>query len=133
MYKRQLGNSGSFASDIRGGGEGWSVEGPAILSSAGVKVAFYGPGASRRASPIGRLAGEPILNSAWAFRNGTTELEALRMATLNAAEVTGVSDRMGSIEVGKDADFVVLEGHPFDYRATPLLVFVDGKLETDRR
>ncbi|MDE3007361.1 MAG: amidohydrolase family protein [Gemmatimonadota bacterium] len=128
-----LGNSGSFASDIRGGGEGWSVEGPAILSSAGVKVAFYGPGASRRASPIGRLAGEPILNSAWAFRNGTTELEALRMATLNAAEVAGVSDRMGSIEVGKDADFVVLEGHPFDYRATPLLVFVDGKLETDRR
>jgi imidazolonepropionase-like amidohydrolase len=55
------------------------------------------------------------------------------MATLNAAEVAGVSDRMGSIEVGKDADFVVLEGHPFDYRATPLLVFVDGKLETDRR
>jgi len=28
---------------------------------------------------------------------------------------------------------VVLEGHPFDYRATPLLVFVDGTLETDRR
>ena len=128
-----LGNSGSFASDIRGGGEGWSVEGPAILSRAGVKVSFYGPGASRRASPTGRLAGEPILNSAWAFRNGVPEMEALRMATLNAAEVAGVSDRMGSIEVGKDADFVVLEGHPFDYRATPLLVFVDGQLETDRR
>jgi len=128
-----LGNSGSFASDIRGGGEGWSVEGPAILSRAGVKVSFYGPGASRRASPTGRLAGEPILNSAWAFRNGVPEMEALRMATLNAAEAAGVSDRIGSIEVGKDADFVVLEGHPFDYRATPLLVFVDGTLETDRR
>ena len=44
-----------------------------------------------------------------------------------------MADRMGSIEVGKDADFVVLEGHPFEYRTTPLLVFVDGKLETDRR
>ena len=124
-----LGNSGSYASDIRGGGEGWSVEGPAILTRAGVKVAFHGPGASRRASPIGRLGGEPILNSAWAFRNGVPEVDALRMATLNAAELVGMADRIGSIEPGKDADFVILEGHPFDYRVVPGWVFVDGKLE----
>ena len=124
-----LGNSGSFASDIRGGGEGWSVEGPAILNRAGVKVGFYGPGASRRASPIGRLGGEPILNSAWAFRNGVPEVDALRMATLNAAELLDIDDRIGSIEVGKDADFVILEGHPFDYRVVPGWVFVDGRLE----
>ena len=128
-----LGNSGSYASDIRGGGDGWSVEGPAILSRAGVKVAFFGPGASRRASPIGRLGGEPILNSAWAFRNGVPEVEALRMATLNAAEMLDIADRVGSIEVGKDADFVVLEGHPFDYRVVPSYVFVDGRLEAERR
>ena len=124
-----LGNSGSYASDIRGGGEGWSMEGPAILNRAGVKVAFYGPGASRRASPIGRLGGEPILNSAWAFRNGVPEVDALRMATLNAAELLDMDDRIGSIDVGKDADFVILEGHPFDYRVVPGWVFVDGKLE----
>ncbi len=124
-----LGNSGSYASDIRGGGEGWSVEGPAILNRAGVKVAFYGPGASRRASPIGRLGGEPILNSAWAFRNGVPEVDALRMATLNAAELLDMDDRIGSIETGKDADFVILEGHPFDYRVVPGWVFVDGRLE----
>lgn len=128
-----LGNSGSYASDIRGGGEGWSVEGPAILNRAGVKVAFYGPGASRRASPIGRLGGEPILNSAWAFRNGVPEVDALRMATLNAAELVGLDDRIGSIEPGKDADFVILEGHPFDYRALPQWVFVDGRLEAGPR
>ena len=127
-----LGNSGSYASDIRGGGEGWSVEGPAILNRAGVRVAFYGPGASRRASPIGRLGGEPILNSAWAFRNGVPEVDALRMATLNAAELLGLDDRIGSIEPGKDADFVILEGHPFDYRVVPSWVFVDGKLESER-
>ena len=124
-----LGNSGSYASDIRGGGEGWSVEGPAILNRAGVKVAFYGPGASRRASPIGRLGGEPILNAAWAFRNGVPEVDALRMATLNGAELADVGDRIGSIEPGKDADFVILEGHPFDYRVLPDWVFVDGRLE----
>jgi imidazolonepropionase-like amidohydrolase len=128
-----LGNSGSYASDIRGGGDGWSAEGPAILSRAGVKVAFFGPGASRRASPIGRLGGEPILNSAWAFRNGVPEVEALRMATLNAAEMLGMEERVGSIEVGKDADFVLLEGHPFDYRVVPSYVFVDGRLEVERR
>ncbi len=126
-----LGNSGSYASDIRGGGEGWSVEGPAILNRAGVSVAFYGPGASRRASPIGRLGGEPILNATWAFRNGVPEVDALRMATLNAAELVGMGDRIGSIEVGKDADFVILEGHPFDYRVLPQWVFVDGRLEFD--
>jgi imidazolonepropionase-like amidohydrolase len=124
-----LGNSGSYASDIRGGGEGWSVEGPAILNRAGVKVAFFGPGASRRASPIGRLGGEPILNAAWAFRNGVPEVDALKMATLNAAELLDMGDRIGSIEAGKDADFVILEGHPFDYRVVPAWVFVDGKLE----
>ncbi len=127
-----LGNSGSYASDIRGGGEGWRVEGPAILNRAGVTVAFFGPGASRRASPIGRLGGEPILNAAWAFRNGVPEVDALKMATLNAAELVGMDDRVGSIEVGKDADFVVLEGHPFDYRVVPVMVFVDGRMEVGR-
>ena len=77
-------------------------------------MAFFGPGASRRASPIGRLGGEPILNSAWAFRNGVPEDEALRMATLNAAEMLNIENQIGSIEIGKDADFIVLEGHPFD-------------------
>lgn len=51
------------------------------------------------------------------------------MATLYAAEMLDVADRVGSIEVGKDADFVVLEGHPFDYRVVPQMVFVDGRLE----
>ncbi|SVB94614.1 uncharacterized protein METZ01_LOCUS247468, partial [marine metagenome] len=128
-----LGNSGAASSEIRGGGSGWSIEGPAILSRAGVKVAFFGPGGSRRASPIGRLGGEPALNAAWAFRNGTGEVEALKMGTLNAAEILGLGNRLGSIEVGKQADFMVLEGHPFEYNVLPLMVFVDGNLVIDRR
>ena len=51
------------------------------------------------------------------------------MATLNAAELVDLGDRIGSIEPGKDADFVILEGHPFDYRVVPDWVFVDGRLE----
>lgn len=128
-----LGNSGAASSEIRGGGDGWSVQGPAILSRAGVKVAFFGPGGSRRASPIGRLGGEPALNAVWAFRNGTTEVDALKMGTLNAAEILGLGDQLGSISPGKQADFMILEGHPFEYDVLPLMVFVNGRLEVDIR
>ncbi len=55
------------------------------------------------------------------------------MVTLYAAEMIGVADLVGSLEVGKDADFMVLEGHPFDYRALPQMVFIDGRLVVDAR
>ena len=77
--------------------------------------------------PTGRLGGEPALNAAWVFRNGGSEEEALRMVTLNAAEMLGVADQVGSLDVGKDADFMILEGHPLDYRVLPQMVFVDGR------
>ncbi len=123
-----LGDSASRLEDIRGGGEGFSPRAPAILSRHGVKVSFFGPSGSRRGMPTGRLGGEPALNAAWAFRNGVSEAQAIRMLTLDAAELFDMGDRIGSIEVGKDADFIVTAGHPFDYRVLPELVFVDGRL-----
>jgi imidazolonepropionase-like amidohydrolase len=113
---------------IRGGGQGYNDESPALLSRAGVRVSFLGASGSRRIMPTGALGGEPALNAAWAFRNGTTEQEALKMLTLHAAEMAGMGDRIGSIDVGKDADLVILEGHPFDYRVLPQMVFIDGEL-----
>ena len=95
------------------------MQSPAVLTRAGVKVAFFGDGASRRAMPTGRLGGEPVLNAAWAFRNGVAEADALKMVTLNPAEMFGMANRIGSIEPGKDADFLVLEGHPFEYNVLP--------------
>jgi len=122
-----LGNSETYSSDLRGEGEGYSLQGPAILARAGVKVAFFGDGASRRAMPSGRLGGDPALNAAWAFRNGAPEADALKMVTLNPAEMFGMADRIGSIAPGKDADFLVLEGHPFDYNVLPQMVYIDGR------
>ena len=52
-------------------------------------------------APTGVLGGEPALNAAWAFRNGGPEQEALKMVTLNAAEVIGMGDRIGSVDVGR--------------------------------
>ena len=127
-----LGDTASNLEAIRGGGDGYDVRAPAKLAEAGVAVAFYGPSGSRRGMPTGRLGGEPALNAAWAFRNGVSESDALAMVTLAGAEIIGVDDRVGSLTAGKDADFLVLEGHPFDYRALPAAVYVDGRLEFRR-
>jgi len=52
------------------------------------------------------------------------DAEALKTITINAAEIIGVADPMGSLEVGKDADLVVFSGHPFDYPTVTELVLV---------
>jgi imidazolonepropionase-like amidohydrolase len=52
------------------------------------------------------------------------DAEALKAIPINAAEIIGVADRVGSPEVGKDADLVVFSGHPFDYRTAAKLVLV---------
>ena len=45
-------------------------------------------------------------------KNGMEEYEAIRTATVNAAELLGVTDKLGSIELGKYADFVILNSNP---------------------
>jgi imidazolonepropionase-like amidohydrolase len=123
-----LGDGASDLEAIRGASRGFSEESAAILQRAGVTVSFFGASGSRRGMTTGRLGGEPALNAAWVFRNGVPEEQALRMFTLNAAAMFGLSDRVGSLDAGKDADFVVLEGHPFDYRVLPVLVAIDGQV-----
>ncbi|MDS9471922.1 amidohydrolase [Sporosarcina pasteurii] len=70
---------------------------------------------------------EHLMTSAiLAVKNGLTEEQALEAITLNAAKHIGVEDRVGSIEVGKDADFVVWNGDPFDLRSTVEATYIDG-------
>ena len=91
---------------------------PALMAEAGVKVAIQ----TDEMSAVKYLT----INAALAVREGMPEEEALRAITINAAEIIGVDDRVGSLEVGKDGDVVVFSGHPFDYRAVVKLVVVDG-------
>ena len=63
---------------------------------------------------------------------GATEEEALRMITLNAAWIIGIDDRVGSIDVGKDADLVIWDGYPLSSYGVPEKVFIDGELYFDR-
>ena len=49
------------------------------------------------------------------------------MLTLNPARILGVADRLGSIEAGKDATFIVTDGNPLDIRTHVLRAFVQGR------
>jgi imidazolonepropionase-like amidohydrolase len=93
---------------------------PGLMAKAGVTVAIQ----TDEMSAVKYLA----INAALAVREGMPEEEALKAITLNAARIIGVDDRVGSLEVGKDADLVVFSGHPFDYRTVAELVLVNGQV-----
>jgi imidazolonepropionase-like amidohydrolase len=63
---------------------------------------------------------------------GATEEEALKMITLNPAWIVGVDDRVGSIDVGKDADLVIWEGYPLSSYGVPEKVLIDGEIYFDK-
>jgi imidazolonepropionase-like amidohydrolase len=63
---------------------------------------------------------------------GATEEEALKMITLNGAWIIGIDDRVGSIDVGKDADLVIWDGYPLSSYGVPEKVLIDGDLYFDR-
>lgn len=69
--------------------------------------------------------------AALAVREGLPEKAALEAITINAAEIVGIGDRVGSLEVGKDADIAVYYGHPFDFRARCVMTLVNGEIVFD--
>ena len=69
------------------------------------------------------------LSAGIAVRGGLNYDEALRAITINPAEICGIADRVGSIEVGKDADLVFFFGDPLSVYATPKLVIINGEVK----
>lgn len=61
-------------------------------------------------------------------REGLDELDAFKAVTINAAKINGVDALVGSIEVGKDADIVIWDGHPLHYMTKTDTVFVNGDI-----
>ena len=64
-----------------------------------------------------------------AVKNGMDEFDALKAITINAAKHIGVSDRVGSIEIGKDADFVISKGNPMISETKLDFVIIDGVIK----
>ncbi|MDG2017067.1 MAG: amidohydrolase family protein, partial [Rhodothermales bacterium] len=63
---------------------------------------------------------------------GLNDAEALSMITINPAIQLGIQDRVGSIEIGKDGDLTLFDGHPLSVYAIPAMTFVDGIKYFDR-
>jgi len=63
---------------------------------------------------------------------GMTEDQALAMVTLNPAKQLGIDNRVGSIEVGKDADLVIYDKYPLSDYAKVQKVLIDGSVYFDR-
>lgn len=93
---------------------------PRILAEHGINAAIC---TDHPETPIQYLP----LTAALAVRGGLPREDALKAITINAARVLGAEDRIGSIEVGKDADFALFSGDPLDITVTPDVVIVGGK------
>ena len=62
-----------------------------------------------------------------------SEEEALRLVTLNPAIQLRLENRIGSIDVGKDADLVLFNGHPFSVYSRPEMTLIEGEVFFDRK
>ena len=107
---------------------GFSNSNPAILAKAGIPVAFRSREGLWQWPAAGMPGGDPLEVAAFACRYGMPEDAALRAVTIDAARIAGIADRVGSLEPGKDADILVLRGHPLGTTSIAEAVFMDGKL-----
>ncbi len=97
----------------------------AIMTRAGIVVSIN--------SDSNERARRLNIEAAKAMKYGDlTEEEALRLITLNPARQLGVESRVGSIDVGKDADLAIWTEHPFSTFARVETTFVDGQVFFDR-
>ena len=108
---------------------GSTLENAAILKKAGVKFAIV------PTSPYFTtwgVAGRDLMalpmEAAFAVSGGLDEQTALESITINAAEIIGVADRVGSLQVGKDADIIILDGHPFHHKTFVEMTLINGKV-----
>ena len=69
-----------------------------------------------------------LIDAAVAAGYGMTDEQVLRAVTLVPAQILGVADRVGSLEVGKDADVIVLDGPPLSVKTWVQRVYVNGEL-----
>lgn len=92
-----------------------------ILHKAGVKVAITTD------HPVTRIQDLPIC-AGFAAREGLGIEEGLKAITINAAEICNVSDRIGSLEIGKDADIAIFDGNPMEVFTKTIYTIIDGEV-----
>ena len=94
---------------------------PGVLAAAGCQVSIITD------SPVIPQEYLPIC-AGLAVQAGMDPFKALQAITINPAKHVGIADRVGSLEVGKDADIVITDGNPMEVSTKIEKVFIDGKL-----
>ena len=102
-----------------------SYETAGILDKAGLTVAII---TDHPETPQKHLP----LCAAMAVRAGMDKMSALRAVTINPARLCGIEDRVGSLEVGKDADIAVFDRFPLDFEANVKAVIINGDLHKEK-
>lgn len=96
---------------------------PKLFNDKGIEFALITDG------PVVPMDGGQTFQVALAMKEGLSEEAALRSITTTPAKFLNISDRVGSIETGKDADFTIWSRLPYDSLSEALYVFVNGKIE----
>ncbi len=112
----------------RGELENKSMETAALLKKAGIRFALQSGFESY--VPKTRVI---LFEAGIAACYGLTSKEALASITIDAARILGIADRVGSIEVGKDADLALYDGDPLEYTSHCIGVLIDGEVVSELR
>lgn len=97
-----------------------------VLERAGIKMAIMTD------HPVSLIRYLPIC-AGLCVKQGLSMEEGLKAITINAAQICGVADRVGSLETGKDADIAVFSGNPMEVFTKTLFTIIDGRVVYDSR
>ncbi len=109
-----------------GSRENMTMESAAIFQKAGIPFSIKS--GFEAYVPKTRII---LFEAAQAVANGLPYEEGLKTITYYPAQLLGISDRVGTIERGKDADLVLYNGDPFEYQTKVCHVLINGKVEKD--
>lgn len=104
--------------------KGLDIKNASVLSKDGVNIAIC---TDHSVIPIQYLPTSVLM----AIKGGLSYSEGLRAITSNPAEIIGISDTVGDIAIGMDADLQLYDGNPLDVAIEPSLVMIDGKIIKD--
>jgi len=97
------------------------IENPGMLSKAGIEIAVM---TDHHVIPIQYLT----LCVGVAVKYGLDEFEGLKAITINAAKITGLDKRVGSLKKGKDADIVIFDGNPLEIKTKVVTTIINGNV-----
>lgn len=113
---------------------GSSIENAAILTRAGVQVAVV---TANTSVDMGGISGRDLLSlpleAGFAIRGGLDERTALESITVVPARLLGIDHRVGTLEIGKDADAIITDGDLLHYQTFVQYTVVEGKLVYDKQ